>query len=158
MKDEINMHSQVLMHYSITLTNGSTIESSFDDEPVEISMGQGDVTDGMELAIFGLKEGDEQTLTLTPEQGFGLRDEDNIHDMPLSDFPDELPPAVGLSYSFESPDGDEIPGTVINLKDKDAEIDFNHPLAGQEIVFTVNILGVNNASASNNDMSNETSQ
>ncbi|VAW53291.1 FKBP-type peptidyl-prolyl cis-trans isomerase SlpA [hydrothermal vent metagenome] len=158
MKDEINMHSQVLMHYSITLTNGSTIESSFDDEPVEISMGQGDVTDGMELAIFGLKEGDKQTLTLTPEQGFGLRDEDNIHDMPLSDFPDELPPAVGLSYSFESPDGDEIPGTVINLKDKDAEIDFNHPLAGQEIVFTVNILGVNNASASNNDMSNETSQ
>ena len=152
------MHSQVLMHYSITLTNGSTIESSFDDEPVEISMGQGDVTDGMELAIYGLKEGDEQTLTLTPEQGFGLRDEDNIHDMPLTDFPEELPPAVGLSYSFESPGGDEIPGTVISLKDNDAEIDFNHPLAGQQIVFTVNILGVNNANTGNDITSDETSQ
>jgi len=147
MSDEINMHSLILMHYSITLTNGSEIESSFDDEPVEITMGHGDVTDGMELAIFGLKEGDNQTLTLTPEQGFGLRDEDNIHDMPLSDFPEDIPPEVGLSFSFESPEGDDIPGTVIRLKDNAAEIDFNHPLAGLEIVFTVNILGVNNAHA-----------
>lgn len=147
MADEINMHSLVLMHYSIALTNGSIIESSFDDEPVEISMGSGDVTNGMELAIFGLKEGDSQTLTLTPEQGFGLRDEDNIHDMPLTDFPQDLMPEPGLSYSFESPDGDEIPGTVVSLKDSMAEIDFNHPLAGHEIVFTVNIIGVNNAHA-----------
>ncbi len=141
------MNSLVLMHYSIALTNGSVIESSFDDEPVEISMGKGDVTGGMELAIFGLKEGDSQTLTLTPEQGFGNRDEDNIHYMPLADFPEELPPEPGLSYSFESANGDEISGTVISLKGNDAVIDFNHPLAGHEVVFTVNILGVNNAHA-----------
>ena len=133
------------MHYSIALTNGSVIESSFEDEPVQITMGHADITDGMELAIFGLKEGDNQTLTLTAEQGFGLRDEDNIHDMPLSDFPEDLPPEIGLSYSFESPEGDDIPGTVISLKSDAAEIDFNHPLAGQGIVFTVDILGVNNA-------------
>ncbi len=147
MTDEINMHSLVLMNYSIELTNGSVIESSFDDEPVEISMGNEDITGGMELAIFGLKEGDSQTLMLTPEQAFGLRDEDNIHDMPLSDFPEDLQPEVGMSYSFESAEGDEIPGTVISLKENNAEIDFNHPLAGHEIVFTVNILGVNNAHA-----------
>ncbi len=75
MSDKINMNSLVLMHYSIALTNGSIIESSFDDQPVELNMGSGDVTEGMELAIFGLKEGDSQTLTLTPEQGFGTRDE-----------------------------------------------------------------------------------
>jgi FKBP-type peptidyl-prolyl cis-trans isomerase SlpA len=147
MTDEINMHSLVLMHYSIALTNGIEIESSFNDEPVEINMGSGDVTEGMELALFGLKEGDKQTLTLTAEQGFGIRDEDNIHDMPLSDFPENLLPEVGLSYSFESPEDGEIPGTVLSIKDDMAEIDFNHPLAGQEIVFTVDILGVNNAQA-----------
>lgn len=145
MTDEINMQSLVLMHYSIALTNGIEIESSFNDEPVEINMGSGDVTEGMELALFGLKEGDKQTLTLTAEQGFGVRDEDNIHDMPLSDFPENLPPEVGLSYSFESPEDGDIPGTVLSIKDDMAEIDFNHPLAGQEIVFTVDILGVNNA-------------
>ena len=147
MTDEINMQSLVLMHYSIALTNGIEIESSFNDEPVEINMGSGDVTEGMELALFGLKEGDKQTLTLTAEQGFGVRDEDNIHYMPLSDFPENLPPEVGLSYSFESPEDGEIPGTVLSIKDDMAEIDFNHPLAGQEIVFTVDILGVNNAQA-----------
>ena len=147
MTDEINMQSLVLMHYSIALTNGIEIESSFNDEPVEINMGSGDVTEGMELALFGLKEGDKQTLTLTAEQGFGVRDEDNIHDMPLSDFPENLPPEVGLSYSFESPEDGDIPGTVLSIKDDMAEIDFNHPLAGQEIVFTVDILGVNNAQA-----------
>ncbi len=145
MADEINMHSLVLMHYSIVLTNGTEIESSFNDEPVEITMGNGDVTEGMELALFGLKEGDTQTLTLTAEQGFGIRHEDNIHDMPLSDFPEDLQPEVGLSYSFESPEDGEIPGTVLSIKDDTAEIDFNHPLAGQQIVFTVDILGVNNA-------------
>ena len=147
MTDEINMQSLVLMHYSIALTNGIEIESSFNDEPVEINMGSGDVTEGMELALFGLKEGDKQTLTLTAEQGFGVRDEDNLHYMPLSDFPENLPPEVGLSYSFESPEDGEIPGTVLSIKDDMAEIDFNHPLAGQEIVFTVDILGVNNAQA-----------
>ncbi len=145
MSDEINMHSLVLMHYSIALTNGTIIESSYDNEPVQITMAKGDITEGMELAIFGLKEGDEQTLTLTAEQGFGLRDEDNIHDMPLSDFPAELPPETGLSYSFESEEGEEIPGTVISVNDDSVNIDFNHPLAGLEIVFKVSILGVNNA-------------
>jgi FKBP-type peptidyl-prolyl cis-trans isomerase SlpA len=144
MSEEINMHSLILMHYSIALTNDSIIESSFDEDPVEITMGHGDISEGMELALYGLKEGDSQTLTLTPDQGFGARDEDNIHDMPLSDFPEELPPEVGFSYSFESPEGEEIPGTVIELGDDTAKVDFNHPLAGQEIVFTVDILGVNN--------------
>jgi FKBP-type peptidyl-prolyl cis-trans isomerase SlpA len=147
MTDEINMNSLILMHYSIALTNGIEIESSFNDEPVEINMGSGDVTEGMELALFGLKEGDKQTLTLTAEQGFGVRDEDNIHEMPLSDFPENLLPEVGLSYSFESPEDGEIPGTVLSIKDDMVEIDFNHPLAGQEIIFTVDILGVNNAQA-----------
>jgi len=147
MTDEINMHSLILMHYSIALSDGNVIESSFDDEPIEITMGTGDITDGMELALFGLKEGDTQTLTLTPEQGFGLRDEDNISEMPISDFPEDIPPVVGLSFSFETPDDKEIPGTIIAIKDDMAEVDFNHPLAGHEIIFTVTILGVNNANA-----------
>jgi FKBP-type peptidyl-prolyl cis-trans isomerase SlpA len=147
MSEEINMNSLILMHYSIALNNGSIIESSFDNEPIEISMGKGDITEGMELALFGLKEGETQTLTLTPEQGFGLRDEGNIHDMPRSDFPADLPLETGLSYSFESPQGDDIPGTVIDVKNDMVTVDFNHPLAGQEIIFHVNILGVNNSHA-----------
>jgi FKBP-type peptidyl-prolyl cis-trans isomerase SlpA len=145
MKEKIDMNSLLLMHYSIGLTNGTEIESSFGEEPVEISMGSGVLTEGMELALYGLETGDRQTLTLTPEQGFGMRDEDNIHMMPLSDFPDELEPESGLVFEFETPDGDEILGTVLSIKASSAEVDFNHPLSGQALVFTVEILDINNA-------------
>ena len=59
-------------------------------------------------------------------------------------------PESGISYTFESADGQEIPGTVVEVKKDVAIIDFNHPLAGQEIIFTVQILGVNNAHAQTN--------
>jgi len=143
--EEINMQSLVLLHYSIKLTTGNLIESSFDDDPVEISMGNNQLTEGMELAIYGLTEGDQQTLTLTPEQCFGYRDEDNIHDMPLSDFPTDMKPEPGLTYSFGTPEGDELPGTVRTVNDDSVEVDFNHPLAGQHLIFTVEIMGINNA-------------
>ncbi len=148
MRENIGMHSLLLMHYRIALTNGTEIESSFDDEPVEISMGSGVLTEGMELALYGLGPGDKQTLTLTPEQGFGLRDEDNIHWMPLSEFPDDLKPESGLVFEFETQGGDDILGTILSVKDDQAEVDFNHPLAGQALVFTVEIIDINNARAS----------
>ncbi len=145
MNEKIDMHSLLLMHYSIALTNGTEIESSFDKEPVEVGMGSGVLTEGMELALYGLEAGDQQTLTLTPEQGFGLRDENNIHMMPLSDFPPDLKPESGLVFEFETPGGEGILGTVLAVKDGAAEVDFNHPLAGQPLVFTVEILDINNA-------------
>ena len=145
MNEKIDMHSLLLMHYSIALTNGTEIESSFDNEPVEVGMGSGVLTEGMELALYGLETGDRQTLTLTPEQGFGLRDEKNIHMMPLSDFPPDLKPESGLVFEFETPDGEEILGTVLTVRKDAAEVDFNHPLAGQPLVFTVEILDINNA-------------
>lgn len=144
MDDEINLNSLVLLHYSIAMTNGAVIESSFEDEPIQVTMGSGQLTEGMELAIIGLKENDQQTLTLTPEQCFGFRDEDNIHNMPLSEFPEELAPEPGLTFSFGTPDGNEVPGTVRSVKGDQVEVDFNHPLAGHSLVFTVEIMGVNN--------------
>lgn len=147
MADQINLNSLVLMHYSIAMTNGTVIESSFDDEPLKVTMGSGQLTDGMELAIIGLEEGAEQTLTLTPEQCFGERDEANIHDMPLADFTDDLKPETGLTFNFGTEDGNEILGTIRTVKDDTVEVDFNHPLAGHSLIFSVKILGINNAHA-----------
>jgi len=147
MLEEVSMQSLVLMHYSIALTDGTVIESSFDDEPVEVTMGKNHLTEGMELAIYGLKAGDTQTLTLTPEQCFGERDEDNIHNMPLSDFDDDLKPEIGLTYAFGTHEGNDITGTVRSIKGDDVEVDFNHPLAGHTLVFTVEIIDINNAHA-----------
>ncbi len=144
MTEQINLNSLVLMHYSLAMTNGTIIESSFDDEPLQVTMGSGQLTDGMELAIVGLEEDAEQTLTLTSEQCFGERDESNIHDMDLSDFTDELQPETGLTFNFGTDEGLEILGTIRSVKNDTVEVDFNHPLAGHALVFSVKILGINN--------------
>lgn len=147
MAEKITQTSLVLMHYSLALTDGTLIESSFEGEPLEVNMLHSSLPEAMQLALIGLKAGEAQTLTLTPEQGFGLRDEDNIHDMPLSDFSDDLKPEVGLTFNFGGPDGSDIPGTIRAIKSDAVEVDFNHPLAGLELVFSVKILEVNNAHA-----------
>ena len=147
MADQINLNSLVLLHYSLAMTNGTVIESTFDDEPLQVSMGGGQLTDGMELAIIGLEEEDEQTLTLTSEQCFGERDEANIHDMKLSDFTEELQPETGLTFNFGTEEGLEVLGTIRTVKNDTVEVDFNHPLAGHSLIFRVQVLGVNNAHA-----------
>ena len=147
MIDQVQLNSIVLLHYSIAMTNGTIIESSFGDEPLQITMGDGQLPEGMELALIGLREEEEQTLTLTPEQCFGERDEENIHFMPTSDFPEDMSPKPGLTFSFCTEEGEEIPGTVRATKDDKVEVDFNHPLAGHALVFRVEILGINNVHA-----------
>lgn len=144
MAERINQTSLVLLHYSLSLTDGTIIESSFEGEPLEINMLDSSLPEGMQLALIGLKEGDEQTLTLTPEQCFGLRDEDNIHEMPLSDFGEELIPEVGLTFNFGTPDGADLPGTITAVNKDSVEVDFNHPLAGLYLVFAVKIIEINN--------------
>lgn len=142
MNEDIKSNSVVVLHYSMALTDGTLVESSFDDEPAEIEMGKMDLPEGMELALYGLSTGDEQTLTLTAEQCFGERDEDNVHTMPSNEFPDELEPEVGLTYAFGTEDGEDVTGTVRSIEGDKVKIDFNHPLAGLEIVFRVKILDV----------------
>ncbi|MDH5389011.1 MAG: FKBP-type peptidyl-prolyl cis-trans isomerase [Gammaproteobacteria bacterium] len=147
MAEQITQTSLVLLHYSLALTDGTMIESSFDEDPIEINMYDSSLPEGMMLALIGLKEGDQQTLTLTAEQCFGFRDEANIHDMPLSNFTDELKPEIGLTFNFGTPEGEDLPGTIRAIKSDAVEVDFNHPLAELSLVFSVKILEINNAHA-----------
>ncbi|MDH5710041.1 MAG: FKBP-type peptidyl-prolyl cis-trans isomerase [Gammaproteobacteria bacterium] len=144
MAEKINQTSQVLLHYSLMLTDGTVIESNFGEDPLEINMLDSQLPEGMQLALIGLRANDEQSLTLTPEQCFGFRDEDNIHTMPLSDFSDDLSPEIGVTFNFGTPDGDDLPGTVRAITNDGVQVDFNHPLAGLPLIFTVKILEINN--------------
>lgn len=134
--------SVVTLHLSITLEDGTIAESTFDDEPMRFTIGDGTLIKGLELAILGLKAGDEQTLQIGPEVGFGFRDDEAIRLMPRTDFPKELDLQPGLIMSFTTPQGDEVPGAIVDLIGDQVKVDLNHPLAGHEIVFSVNILDV----------------
>ena len=148
---EILANSEVTLHFSLALEDGTEAISTFDDEPMTITMGDGNFMPGMEMAIYGLKAGDEQSITLTPEQAYGYPDQQLIHELPVSDFGEELQPETGQVIAFTLPNGEETPGMILEVNDEIAKVDFNHPLSGHDVVFKVKILEIKPASFEFND-------
>ena len=136
--------SKVTMHLSLSLPDGTEALSTFGEDPLQFTMGDSTLQPDMEYALFGLKPGDEQTLTLTAEQAYGPHDENLIQQVPRNSFPDSMEPERGQIVAFTTEDGGEAPGLILAVTDQYVEVDFNHPLSGKEIVYRVQILQVEN--------------
>lgn len=139
---EIVPGSAVTLHFSLGLPDGTEAISTFGEEPLSFNVGDRTFQPSMELALYGLKAGDEQTLTLSPAQAYGEPDPALLKEVPLSDFPDSLTPEVEQIISFSLPGGEETMGVVQELHADHAVVNFNHPLAGHEVVFRIQILDV----------------
>jgi len=144
---QIGMGSRVTMHFALRLADGMLVESSFDDEPVSFVVGDGTLDRGLELALLGLVTDDRQTLTLMPGQAFGMRDEAALQRVPKAQFAEDMLLEQGQIIGFSSEGGKEVAGAIIELEDGHVQVDFNHPLAGREIEFEVQILAVENPPA-----------
>lgn len=138
----IGAGSAVAMHYTIMLEDGTVADSTVGDEPLRFTVGDGALVEGLEQAILGLKAGDRRSLRLGPDEAFGPRDAQNIHWMPRAEFPEDMPLEPGAIIAFEMPDGDALPGAVLEITDDGVRVDFNHPLAGRTLGFEVEILAV----------------
>jgi len=144
---QITFGSSITMHFSLTLADGMLVESSFDDQPVSFVLGDGSIDKGLELALIGLVAGARQRLTLMPGQAFGERDESAIQPIPKSRFPEDMDLEPGQIIGFSGENGEEVAGAIVAIEDQEVTVDFNHPLAGREISFDVQILTVENPSA-----------
>lgn len=140
----VNPDSQILLLFKMELEDGTEIESNFNEEPIEFEIGNGSLTSGMEDALIDKSIDETVSVTLSPEMAFGLPDENNIHSMPVSDFPDDMPPEINQVIAFDGPDDSEIMGTIIDIKDNEVSVDFSHPLAGRVIQFTAKIIDILN--------------
>lgn len=138
----IGPDTRVTLHFSLANTEGVELTSSFDDEPATLTMGGGLLSEGLEMSLYGLREGDQQTITLTQQQAFGPRDEDKVQLLARNSFPAEIELEAGLVIAFETPEGEELAGIVVEWDEGEVTVDFNHPLAGQAVVFRVEILAV----------------
>jgi len=142
MKFPIEVASTVTLHLSLTLEDGTVAESTFGEEPLTFTMGDGTLVHGLELGLYGLVPGNVQRLELRPEQAFGLRDPANIHAVPRADFDPAMMLEPGVIVGFETADGDELAGAILSVGDETVEVDFNHPMAGHTIIFDVEIIDV----------------
>ena len=141
-KTKIQPGSNVSLFFNLSLADGTLVDGTEEGEPMKFTLGDGTMIEGLELALLGLKTGDKQTLSIPPETGFGFSDPQAIQWMPLTDFPPKLKPEAGQIMNFTLPNGEEVPGAILELEKKRVKVDFNHPLAGLEVVFAVEIIEV----------------
>ena len=137
----IGVGTQVTLHFSLALENGDEIDSNFDRDPAQFTVGDGSLLPGFEQALFGLLKGADASFVIPPEKGFGVWNENNIQKMSVDSFSD-IEIAEGTVISFKEPSGAELPGVIREIDDGQVTVDFNHPLASKAITFKVNIIDV----------------
>ena len=135
---------RVTLHFAIHLTSGEEVDTTRRGRPAVFEIGDGNLPPGFEQALFGLRAGDDAQLRIAAGQGFGMRRSENVRAMRRADFPAGSELATGAVISFAGPGG-EIPGVVRGVCGEQVEVDFNHPLAGRELIFDVTILRVEKA-------------
>lgn len=129
--------TRVYLNFSVSLQDGSEVDSNFGGEPVAFDVGDGSLLPGFERLLFGMSAGDRQIFTVPPEDAFGQPNDNNVQQLPRSQFEDDSPLEIGMVFSFADASGGELPGLVVAFDEEEVTVDFNHPLAGRDILFDV---------------------
>ena len=130
--------TRVTLIFKLSLSNGDLIDST-GDESATFEVGDGSLLPGFESVMYGMKAGDSAELPIAAEQGFGLPNDENVHMMKRTLFEVSQDLIEGLVVSFADGEGGERPGVVNRLFDDLVEVNFNHPLAGQDLLFSVQV-------------------
>ncbi|ARB47050.1 FKBP-type peptidyl-prolyl cis-trans isomerase [Alloalcanivorax xenomutans] len=144
MNDELRVGPQtrITLHFAVRLMDGTEMDSTFGGEPATFVWGDGSLLPGFERAILGLKAGDRRSVFIDAQSGFGDYNEQNVQHFRRDTFaaPDGM--EVGTVMNFADAAGAELPGVVSALDEQWVTVDFNHPLAGRELTFEVEIVRV----------------
>jgi FKBP-type peptidyl-prolyl cis-trans isomerase SlpA len=138
----ISEGTRVTLNFALVLDDGSEVDSNFEKEPASFSVGDGSLLPGFERALFGLKSGDEATLEILPEEGFGQPNDNNLQTIKRDQFDVGSELEAGMVFSFADAAGGELPGVVKTFDADEVTVDFNHPLAGRTLSFRVAIHNV----------------
>ena len=139
----------LLLRYAIRLRNGTDIVSNFDDaEPDTITLSDGTLAPALEQWLIGLKPGERHVFLLDPWQAFGTRNEEMIQPLAPEDIPPEIKLEPDTLVEFSLPNGQTLPGRILEIGPNGVKVDFNHPLAGCPIEFEVEVVDILNKPAS----------
>ncbi|AGV18500.1 MULTISPECIES: FKBP-type peptidyl-prolyl cis-trans isomerase [Vibrio] len=139
----ITNESVVTLHFTIKMKDGSVADSTHNmGKPAKFVMGDGSLSENFEQCLIGLETGAQKAIELKAEDAFGMPNPDHIHYMDRTKFVGDAEVEVGTIMAFSGPDGMEIPGIITEIAGDSVTVDFNHPLAGQDVTFEVEILSV----------------
>ncbi len=132
----------VRVNYTGRSEDGSVFESSVGLAPLEFTIGLDEVVQGFEDAVLGMQPGEKKTVTVQPEEGFGMYDEDLVFEVDKEDLPQGFIPQVGMDFEMVDDEGREVSGTIIGISPNSVLVDTNAPLAGKAVIYEIELLEI----------------
>ena len=132
----------VRVNYTLTLSDGSIADTSEGRAPLEFTLGAGEVVPGFDREVTGLAEGESTEFTLEPEEGYGEPKPELVLELPRNTEQEEEELEVGATVYLSGPNNIPIPAKVLELSDETVKLDANHPLAGEELTFAVELIEI----------------
>ena len=131
---------KVKVHYHGKLRSGETFDSSEGREPLEFTVGSGQVIKGFDDGVRGMNVGDKKTVEIASVDAYGEKEEDRIIEFPKTQFPSEMKAEVGMQLMMNDGQGQSMPVVIVEVKEETVLLDANHPLSGQDLIFDIELV------------------
>ena len=139
---QVNTGDTVAIHYTGTLKDGTTFDSSDGREPLKFEVGSGQIIPGLDVALPGMSVGEKKTVEIDCRDAYGPINPGMRQAIPREGIPDEIPLELGAQLQMQTPEGQAIPVTVVELSDSEVTLDANHPLAGKDLTFAIELVSI----------------
>lgn len=140
---QVKKGDTIKVHYHGKLVDGTTFDSSEGREPLEFEVGSGMVIPGFDDGVTGMAVGDKKTVQIPAEEAYGPKQEDMIMEFPREKFPADMVPEVGMQLNMNNGQGQSFPVVIVEVQETVVILDANHPLAGQDLIFDLELVEIN---------------
>ncbi len=139
---EVKSGDTVAIHYTGTLQDGTTFDSSEGRDPLEFEVGSGQIIRGLDVALPGMEVGEKKVVKIASEDAYGPSNPEMRQSIPREGIPADIPLQVGVQLQMQTPDGQAMPVTVVDVDEATVTLDANHPLAGKDLQFDIELVKI----------------
>lgn len=143
---QVKKGDTVKVHYKGTLTDGTVFDSSEGRQPLEFEVGGGMVISGFDNGVLGMTVGEKRTVNIPVDEAYGPKQNELIMEFPKDRFPEDMTPEVGMQLNMSNGQGQQFPVMIAEVKEEVIILDANHPLAGQDLVFDIEMVEIDSKS------------
>ena len=139
---KVRENDVVKVHYTGKLNDGQVFDSSLEREPLQVELGKGQLIPGFEKGLINMAVNEKKTIRIEKHEAYGEVNEALFHKVPKADLPEDIKPEVGMGLVGNNPDGSQQQFRIAKIEAEDIIIDANHPLAGQDLVFDIELIEI----------------
>ncbi len=139
---QVKTGDTVRIHYTGTLDDGRTFDSSEGRDPLEFQVGSGQIIPGLDKALPGMEVGEKKTVNIPCDEAYGPVNPEMRQAVPREGIPEDIPLEIGTMLQMQTPQGQVVPVTVVEVSETEVTLDANHPLAGQDLTFAIELVSI----------------